>query len=62
VLAEQTLKEARGLIVTGFTPASDLLSNARAVHLLAESIYTEMKERSAALVGKTPQRLERQTE
>jgi hypothetical protein len=62
VLAEQTLKEARGLIVTGFTSASDLLSNARAVHLLAESIHTEMKERSAALVGKTPQRLERQTE
>ena len=44
VLAEQTLKEARGLIPNGYKGDSDLLENARAISLLAGSIHDEMEK------------------
>lgn len=43
VLAEQKLKEARGLIPTGYNGDSELLKNAQAVSLIAQSIYDDMK-------------------
>lgn len=43
VLAEQTLKEARGYIPTGYTGDNDMLAAARVVRRLAESIADEME-------------------
>jgi hypothetical protein len=47
VVAEQKLKEARGLVLTGYHGDADLLSKARNVSLIAESIREEMEEKSS---------------
>lgn len=44
VLAEQKLKEARGLVLTGYHGDSDLLAKAQAISLIASDISDEMKE------------------
>jgi len=43
VLTEQTLKEARGYMPTGYTGDKDMLATARTVHKLAKSIADEME-------------------
>jgi hypothetical protein len=43
VLAERTLKEARGYMPTGYTGDKDMLAAARVVHKLAGSIVDEME-------------------
>ncbi len=47
VLVEQKLKEARGLVLTGYHGDSDLLSKAKNISLIAESIFVEMEEKVA---------------
>jgi len=44
VKAEQALREARGLILTGYHGGADQLETGKSVHLLAKSIFGEMKE------------------
>lgn len=44
VVAEQKLKEARGLVLTGYNGNSDLLKKAGSINLIAASIYEEMEE------------------
>jgi hypothetical protein len=43
VVAEQRLKEARGLIPTGYQGDSDLLEKARAISIIASSIHEDME-------------------
>jgi hypothetical protein len=47
VVAEQKLKEARGLVLTGYTGDSDLLSKARAISTIADNILQEMDQMAA---------------
>jgi hypothetical protein len=52
VLAEQKLKEARGLVLTGFTGEdADLLSKAKAISTISESIASEMEDIAAGSGG-----------
>ncbi len=44
VLAEQKLKEARGVIITGYRGDSDLLQKAKDINQIAGKIYEEMRE------------------
>ena len=55
VLAEQKIKEARGLVLTGYHGDSELLRKAESISLIAQSIYEEMeaKHASGAKGGKT---------
>ena len=48
VLAEQKLKEARGLVLTGYHGDSDLLSKAKNISLIAENIFEEMGDKAAS--------------
>ena len=48
VLAEQKLKEARGLVLTGYHGDSDLLNKAKNMNLIAKSIYEEMEDKAAS--------------
>lgn len=43
VVAEQKLKEARGLVLTGFAGDSDLLNRARTIQIIAGSVLEEME-------------------
>lgn len=43
VVAEQKLKEARGLVLTGFSGDSDLLNRARTIQTIATSVFEEME-------------------
>jgi len=52
VLAEQKLKEARGLVLTGYHGDSELLKKAEAISLIAGDILQEMEEKHASTVGK----------
>jgi hypothetical protein len=52
VLAEQKLKEARGLVLTGFSGEdADLLSKAKAIMTISESIAEEMADIAATADG-----------
>ncbi len=52
VLAEQKLKEARGLVLTGFTGEdADLLGKAKAIFTISESIAEEMADIAAGAAG-----------
>jgi hypothetical protein len=52
VLAEQKLKEARGLVLTGFTGEdAELLSKAKVILTLSESIAAEMGEIASQATG-----------
>jgi hypothetical protein len=48
VVVEQKLKEARGLVLTGYQGDSDLLSKAKNISLIAESIFEEMEDMATA--------------
>ena len=43
-IAEDSLRSARGLVVTGYSGDTDLLRTAKATFLLAESIHKEMEQ------------------
>ena len=43
VAAEQNLKEAKGLIVNGYTGDPDLLKRAKSISALAASVFAEME-------------------
>ncbi len=52
VLAEQKLKEARGLALTGFTGEdADLLSKSKVIQTIAESIASEMEDIASQASG-----------
>jgi hypothetical protein len=52
VLAEQKLKEARGLVLTGFTGEdADLLSKAKVILTISESIASEMEDIASQTAG-----------
>lgn len=48
VLVEQKLKEARGLVLTGYHGDSELLTKAEAISTIADSILEEMREKHEA--------------
>ncbi len=48
IVADEKLKEARGLVLTGYHGDSDLLDTARNVRLLAASIFEEMEEKAVS--------------
>lgn len=48
VLAEEKLKEARGLIPTGYQGDKDLLTRARAISIIADAILEEVEERASS--------------
>lgn len=48
VVAEQKLREAVGLVVTGYHGESDLLKSANSIRLLAESVHRDMEEMGSA--------------
>ena len=52
VLAEEKLKEARGLIPTGYQGESDLLKKARNIDTIAEAIREEMESHSDSPAGR----------
>ena len=55
VLAEQKLKEARGLVLTGFKGQdAELLSKAKAISTIAESVSEEMEQIAANHEDGTP--------
>lgn len=47
VLAEQKLKEARGLVPTGYHGDPELLKKAEAINIIAQAIYEDMEVRPA---------------
>jgi hypothetical protein len=47
VVAEQKLKDARGLVLTGYQGDTELLKRAEAISLVAESIRDDMEAQSA---------------
>jgi hypothetical protein len=49
VVAEQKLKEARGLVLTGYAGDAELLSKARSIDTIAENIHDEMEGIAAAV-------------
>jgi hypothetical protein len=61
VLAEQKLKEARGLVPTGYTGDAELLKKAEAVNLIAQSILDDM-EAGPATTRRKPARAKRPSE
>jgi hypothetical protein len=55
VLAEQKLKEARGLVLTGFSGEdADLLSKAKVIQTISENIAEEMEEIASQATGDGP--------
>ncbi len=50
VLAEEKLKEARGLIPTGYQGDKDMLSRARSISIIADAILEEVEERASSWV------------
>ncbi|HLG15179.1 MAG TPA: hypothetical protein VJH03_11850 [Blastocatellia bacterium] len=52
VMAEQILREAVGLVVTGYRGETDLLKNAEDIVLLAQSIHEEMERESRSKNGR----------
>lgn len=54
VMAEQKLKESRGLILTGYHGDSDLLRKAEAISMIASSIFEEMDSKHKSTGGKGP--------
>jgi hypothetical protein len=52
VLAEQKLKEARGLVLTGYHGDSELLKKAETISVIAQDIHEEMKTKHASAGGK----------
>lgn len=59
VLAEQKLKEARGLVLTGYHGDHDLLTKANAISMIAVDIEQEMEATHAARDGKRTKRARR---
>ncbi len=47
VVAEQKLKDARGLVLAGYQGDAELLKKAEAISLVAESIRDDMEAQSA---------------
>lgn len=52
VMAEQKLKEARGLVLTGYHGNPELLGKAETISIIADGIHEEMKEKHASAGGK----------
>jgi hypothetical protein len=52
-VAEDSLRSARGLVVTGYSGDTDSLKTANAIYLLADSIHKEMEEISAEQLAKS---------
>lgn len=48
VVVEQKLKEARGLVLTGYHGDADMLGKAKNISLIADSILEEMEEKAAS--------------
>lgn len=47
VMAEQKLKEARGLVLTGYDGSTELLAKAKVISTIAQNIYAEMQDISS---------------
>jgi hypothetical protein len=54
VMAEQKLKEAKGLVLTGYEGDSDLLKKAEAISIIARSLEKEMVEIAASKTDSAP--------
>ena len=52
VLAEQTLREVRGLVLDGYEGEEDLIRKSEAIHLLSDRILDEMREMYSSITGK----------
>jgi hypothetical protein len=48
IVAEQKMKDARGLVLTGFVGDSDLLNRAKAIQTIANSLFEEMQRMASA--------------
>jgi hypothetical protein len=60
VVAEQKLKEARGLVLTGYAGDSDLLSKARTISVIAKNILEEMDEMASAAADENGRKTRKQ--
>jgi hypothetical protein len=54
VMAEQKLKEAKGLVLTGYEGDSELYRKAEAINIIARSLKKEMGEIIAAKMASPP--------